>query len=251
MNAPAGPLPPDPLVALADRCAGRHADNDVGEVPAGRPAHAQAPERDARAQPLDGAAGRLDRVHRRLVHEHVDVAADEPARGDEDEHGDEEPSGRVALRMAGAHGEEADENGGRAGEVACEVEGAGRERRASELLRAHGLAERAVLTSFLPEVLATCRKLAPEIRTLSSYDRNSVERMGGVLEGLRRQLEVSDIIAVEKSVLAPHWQEISELVPLDRLGAWVPNTEEDIRFWYEKGIRQITTDTPTLAKSLQ
>lgn len=127
----------------------------------------------------------------------------------------------------------------------------GLEERAIDLLRARKLTERSVLTSFNPLVLETCRRLAPEIRTLSSYDSNSADRMGGIAEGLKRQLEVSDIIAVEKSLLKPHWDLIAGLVPGDRLGAWVPNTEEDIKFWYSKPIRQITTDAPTLAKKLQ
>jgi glycerophosphoryl diester phosphodiesterase len=127
----------------------------------------------------------------------------------------------------------------------------GLEARAAGLLRARGLADRAILTSFLPEVLEACRRHAPGIRTLSSFDRNSAERMGGVIRGLERQLRVSDIIAVEKSVLGEHWDEIAKLVPGDRLGAWVPNTEEEIRFWYAKPIRQITTDAPSRAKSLR
>lgn len=127
----------------------------------------------------------------------------------------------------------------------------GLEERAVDLLRQRGLTERAVLTSFNPTVLATCRRLAPEIRTLSSYDTKSAERMGGIVEGLRQQLEVSDIIAVEKSLLGPHWDLISGLVPADRLGAWVPNSEADLQLWLNKPIRQITTDAPTLAKTLR
>jgi glycerophosphoryl diester phosphodiesterase len=127
----------------------------------------------------------------------------------------------------------------------------GLEQRAIDLLRARGLTGRAILTSFNPAVLATCRRLAPEIRTLSSFDAKSAERMGGVSEGLKRQLEVSDIIAVQKDLLSRHWDEIAALVPGDRLGAWVPNTEEEIRFWYSKPIRQITTDAPTLSKHIR
>lgn len=128
---------------------------------------------------------------------------------------------------------------------------AGLEERAADLLRSRGLMGRSVLTSFNPVVLEACRRVAPEVRTLSSYDAKSAERLGGIAEGLKRQLEVSDIIAVEKGLLAPHWELVSALVPGDRLGAWVPNSAQDIQFWYSKPIRQITTDAPTLAKTLR
>ena len=47
---------------------------------------------------------------------------DEPPGGDEDEHRDEERRDRIAFRMAGPRREEAEEDGGRAGQVAGEVE---------------------------------------------------------------------------------------------------------------------------------
>jgi glycerophosphoryl diester phosphodiesterase len=59
--------------------------------------------------------------------------------------------------------------------------------------------------------------------------------------------ECSDIIAVEKSLLAAQWEQITELVPVDRLGAWVPNDIGDLEYWLAKPIRQITTDRPDLA----
>ncbi|OHV23300.1 glycerophosphodiester phosphodiesterase [Rhizobium sp. RMa-01] len=109
-----------------------------------------------------------------------------------------------------------------------------------------GLAERSVLTSFHPDVLADIRKVAPGIRTLSSFDAKSAERLG-LTSGLSLMTQCSDIIAVEKSLLQAHWDEITQLVPLDRLGAWVPNEISDLEYWLAKPIRQITTDRPDLA----
>ena len=45
-------------MALADRRARRHADDDVGEVPPGRAAHAQAVEGHAGPERLDALCGR-------------------------------------------------------------------------------------------------------------------------------------------------------------------------------------------------
>ncbi|HWT57511.1 MAG TPA: glycerophosphodiester phosphodiesterase family protein [Rhizobium sp.] len=109
-----------------------------------------------------------------------------------------------------------------------------------------GLAERSILTSFHPEVLADIRKAAPGIRTLSSFDAKSAERLG-LTSGLSLMKQYSDIIAVEKSLLQAKWDEIIQLVPLDRLGAWVPNEVSDLEYWLAKPIRQITTDRPDLA----
>ncbi|SCB57460.1 glycerophosphoryl diester phosphodiesterase [Rhizobium aethiopicum] len=108
------------------------------------------------------------------------------------------------------------------------------------------LRQRSILTSFHPEVLADIRKVAPGIRTLSSFDTKSVERLG-LASGLSLMLQRSDIIAVEKSLLQAKWDEITQLVPLDRLGAWVPNEISDLEYWLAKPIRQITTDRPDLA----
>jgi len=113
-----------------------------------------------------------------------------------------------------------------------------------------GLAERSILTSFHEEVLAEIGRVAPHIRTLSSFDRNSAQRMG-LLSGLDRMLELSDVVAVEKSLLAAEWDTILARVPLDRLGAWVPNDESDLAYWLNKPIRQITTDRPDLAVQIR
>jgi glycerophosphoryl diester phosphodiesterase len=108
------------------------------------------------------------------------------------------------------------------------------------------LAKRSILTSFHPDVLVDIRKVAPHIRTLSSFDSKSAERLG-LINGLKLLNECSDIIAVEKSLLTVQWEQITELVPLDRLGAWVPNDIGDLEYWLAKPIRQITTDRPDLA----
>ncbi|MBX4905989.1 MULTISPECIES: glycerophosphodiester phosphodiesterase family protein [Rhizobium] len=109
-----------------------------------------------------------------------------------------------------------------------------------------GLVERSILTSFHPDVLADIRKVAPGIRILSSFDTKSAERLG-LASGLSLMKRCSDIIAVEKSLLQAKWDEITQIVPLDRLGAWVPNELSDLDYWLAKPIRQITTDRPDLA----
>jgi glycerophosphoryl diester phosphodiesterase len=108
------------------------------------------------------------------------------------------------------------------------------------------LAKRSILTSFHPDVLVDIRKVAPHIRTLSSFDSKSAERLG-LINALKLLNECSDIIAVEKSLLTAQWEQITELVPVDRLGAWVPNDIGDLEYWLAKPIRQITTDRPDLA----
>ena len=87
-------------VPLADGCPRWDADDDVGEMPSRRPAHAQAEEDDRRGELLDRPPGGLDLVHRRLIHEHVDVLADQPRGGVEDEGGDEERGDRIDLGVA-------------------------------------------------------------------------------------------------------------------------------------------------------
>lgn len=127
---------------------------------------------------------------------------------------------------------------------------AGLEAKAAALINRFGLADRAILTSFHEAVLAEIGRVAPHIRRLSSFDRNSAHRMG-LLTGLDKMLALSDVVAVERSLLAAEWDTVVSRVPLDRLGAWVPNDEVDLAFWLGKPIRQITTDRPDLAVKIR
>jgi glycerophosphoryl diester phosphodiesterase len=126
----------------------------------------------------------------------------------------------------------------------------GLEAMAAEAITRHGLAERSFLTSFSPDVLAKLRSVAPHIRTLNSYDRAAADAEG-VVAGLKRRLELADVVAVEKSLLGDQWDLITANAPLSRLGAWVPNTAEDLENWMGRGLRQITTDNPDTALALR
>ncbi len=64
-------------------------------------------------------------------------------------------------------------------------------------------------------------------------------------------MDRADIIAIEKSLLAEHWDAVLAILPLEQLGAWVPNTEEDIAFWLERRTGYLTSDDPVLALSVR
>jgi glycerophosphoryl diester phosphodiesterase len=126
----------------------------------------------------------------------------------------------------------------------------GLEQKAAAALDRRGLAERSILTSFNPDVLRTVRAVAPHIRTLSSFDTKSADRLG-LLEGIATLLNVSDVIAVEKGLLDRHWDVFTSHIPADRLGVWVPNEEADLSYWLDKPVRQLTTDRPDRALKLR
>lgn len=122
--------------------------------------------------------------------------------------------------------------------------------RAAAMIDDYGLANRTVLTSFNPEVLAEIRKVAPHISTLCSFDRNSAERFG-LVDGLTRIAETADMIAIEKTLLDQHWDGIAGILPVERLGVWVPNEPADLALWLERPLRQLTTDRPDRAVELR
>lgn len=127
---------------------------------------------------------------------------------------------------------------------------AGLEAKAAAALDAMDLADRAFLTSFYPEVLATVRRVAPHMRTLLSFYLGSTERLG-LAASLETALTVADVVAVERSLLLAEWEAITALAPLDRLAVWTPNTEEDLAFWLAKGLRDVTTDRPDIALAVR
>lgn len=120
--------------------------------------------------------------------------------------------------------------------------------RVAATLNRFGLARRSHMTSFDLGVLDACGAAAPTIPRLCSINHKSAEPLG--LEAtLRAAAERAEIIAVEKSLLVEQWEAILAVVPLERLGAWVPNTQEDIVFWLERGTGYLTSDDPVLALS--
>ena len=119
-------------VPLRDRGAGRHADDDVGEVAARRLAAAAG----GAARPAGSIAAIARRAAasaaaRRAIHEHVDVPPHEPPAATRTSTATNSAATESASVEAGAHGEQADEHGERAGEVAGEVERVRRERGAA------------------------------------------------------------------------------------------------------------------------
>ncbi|MBP1296768.1 glycerophosphodiester phosphodiesterase family protein [Bradyrhizobium elkanii] len=128
----------------------------------------------------------------------------------------------------------------------------GLEARLIEEIRRRGLERRAILTCFVPEVIETVRKLAPDARVLTSLDRRSAEMMGGIRPALERLAGIRDcVVAIEKTLLAPVLPLALGILGTARLGAWVANTPEDIKYWLAQPVRQITTDRPDLAVDIR
>ncbi|MBR0830244.1 glycerophosphodiester phosphodiesterase [Bradyrhizobium manausense] len=126
------------------------------------------------------------------------------------------------------------------------------EARLIDEIKRRGLERRAVITCFVPGVIATVRRLWPEARVLASLDRRSAEMMGGIACALAQFAAIPGcIVAVEKSLLALTLPLALQMLGSERLGAWVINEPEDITYWLAQPVRQITTDRPDLAVSIR
>ncbi|MBR0751011.1 glycerophosphodiester phosphodiesterase [Bradyrhizobium jicamae] len=128
----------------------------------------------------------------------------------------------------------------------------GLEAKLIEEIKRRGLERRAIITCFVPEVIETVRRLAPDARVLTSLDRRSAEMMGGIAPALERLAKIRDcIVAIEKTLLTPALPLALGILGTARLGAWVTNTPEDISYWLAQPVRQITTDRPDLAVDIR
>lgn len=120
-----------------------------------------------------------------------------------------------------------------------------------EAIRKHDLQNRTKLTGFSPEVLERCRTIAPDMSCLMSLNKNSSDKLGGLEKTLDRGLELADVIAVQIDLLDEQWDYITSRVPLEKICAWVPNSEEDLKHWLDRGVGYITTDRPDLGLKLR
>ncbi len=126
----------------------------------------------------------------------------------------------------------------------------GLEALAAAALRRHGLAGRSLLTSFNLDVLEECRRVAPEIGRLCSINAKSSEKLG-VTTTISKAAAIADIVAIEKSLLATNWQEVTAIASRDRLCCWALNDEEALEHWLGQGVGWITSDDPVLALSIR
>ena len=136
-------------------------------------------------------------------------------------------------------------------EIKTDVAGrayAGLEERLLATIRQRGLADLSIVTCFVPEILETVRRRAPQQRVLGSLDRRSAELMGGIEPALDRFAAIEGcLIAIEQGLLAATLDLCLDRIGGERLGVWVPNEAADIVRWMRQPIRQITTDRPDVA----
>lgn len=128
----------------------------------------------------------------------------------------------------------------------------GLEKRLLDVIAGRTLEQQAIVTSFVPEILETARRLSPNQRVLGSLDRRSAEIFGGLPAALDRFAVIGNcMIAVEKGLLSDSLELCLRRVGGDHLGAWVTNEADDIAQWLARPIRQITTDRPDVALALR
>jgi glycerophosphoryl diester phosphodiesterase len=110
------------------------------------------------------------------------------------------------------------------------------------------VAERSILTCFVPEVLDEVLHVWPQARVLASLDHRSAEIMGGLTRALARYTAIPGcLVAVNKALLSAAWDQCLDALGPTRLGVWVPNEPEELAHWMAMPMRQLTTDRPDLA----
>jgi glycerophosphoryl diester phosphodiesterase len=121
----------------------------------------------------------------------------------------------------------------------------------ADLVEDRGMADRARLTCFVPEVIEEMRSRAQNFRRLASLDRRSAEMLGGLERAIGRFLDLDCTVAVERTLLDGEFDRCHGAIGTDRLGVWVPNTPAELAYWLRRPVGQLTSDRPDLALALR
>jgi glycerophosphoryl diester phosphodiesterase len=113
------------------------------------------------------------------------------------------------------------------------------------------IGDRAVLTSFDPDVLREVRMALPDGRRLASIDRHSAVRLGGLASALSTLGEMVEIVAVERTLLLENLDLVKSIVPMNRWAVWMANEADVISYWLQQPVFSITSDRPDLAVSVK
>jgi glycerophosphoryl diester phosphodiesterase len=117
-----------------------------------------------------------------------------------------------------------------------------------EAVRKFHLQDRCTLTSFVPTILLEAHHDFPDVRYLASINAASAQQMGGIAMAMGRFGAIPEcVMAIHKDILVVMLESCIDLVGSSRLGAWVPNTHEELSYWMRAPILQVTTDSPDVA----
>jgi len=136
-------------------------------------------------------------------------------------------------------------------EIKTDAEGRlypGLEQRLIDLIIRRELGQQAILTCFVPSALERVRKISASQKVAASVNQRSADAQGGLGAAFDRFNAIDGcIVAVEMGLLAAEMDFCLKKIGAERLGAWVPNDPEDVAYWLDQPIRQITTDRPDIA----
>ncbi len=121
-----------------------------------------------------------------------------------------------------------------------------------DILREFRIEDRCRLTSFVPGVLTDAYSAFPAMRYLASINHASAQQMGGLEAAMNIFAAIpSCAMAIHKDLLSFALEKCIDLVGNERIGAWVPNTPEELGYWMRQPILQVTTDRPDVALRYQ
>lgn len=122
--------------------------------------------------------------------------------------------------------------------------------KATEAIRAAGLAHRSALHSFDRDVVIRARKVAPEMRSLISVNAASAEREGGLAVLIEKTRGIAEILGVHYEIFEAEYDLIAREWGVEKCSVWPINTPELMRKWIEVGPGFIVSDDPVTLKTL-
>jgi glycerophosphoryl diester phosphodiesterase len=120
------------------------------------------------------------------------------------------------------------------------------------IIREFGFEERCRLTCFVPGVLTEAYNAFPMFRYLASINQASAQQMGGLEAAIKLFAAIPTCaMAIHKDLLSFALDMCIDRIGGDRIGAWVPNSPDELGYWMRQPILQVTTDRPDIALRYQ
>ena len=120
------------------------------------------------------------------------------------------------------------------------------------VLQRHGVLDRTMMLSFVPDCLERVRAVVPDLEVMACVWRPQVEILGGLEKAIARWNRIDGVIlAIQEELLTRNEDLCRRLIPPERLAVGIHNDPERMEHWLARPIRHISTDRPDLALDIR